>query len=74
MARSNGSSVGYTEHCLPGYCLPNTTTINIRQPDIMCRGNHMGWLCGQCKEGYSTVLGSTGCYYCSNTLHTALTI
>ena len=30
----------------------------------------MGWLCGECKEGYSIVLGSTDCYKCSNTLHT----
>ena len=34
----------------------------------------MGWLCGQCKEGYSIVLGSNDCYQCSNTLHSALAI
>ena len=70
----NGSIIAYAEHCPPGYCLPNTTTINITQPDIMCRENRIGWLCGQCKEGYSIVLGSTNCYQCSNTLHTALAI
>ena len=69
----NGNIVGYTEHCPPGYCLPNTT-INITQPDIICRGNRMGWLCGQCKDGYSVVLGSTDCYKCSNTLHIVLAI
>ena len=69
----NGTIIGYTEHCPPGYCLPNTT-INITQPDIMCRGNRMGWLCGQCKEGYSIILGSTDCYQCSITLHSALAI
>ena len=69
----NGTTIGYTEHCPPGYCLPNTT-INITQPDIMCRGNRMGWLCGQCKEGYSMVLGSTDCYQCSKTLHSVLAI
>ena len=69
----NGTIIGYTEHCPPGYCLPNTT-INITQPDIMCRGNRMGWLCGQCKDGYSIIIGSTDCYQCSNTLHTALAI
>ena len=69
----NGTNVGYIEHCPLGYCLPNTT-INITQPDIMCRGNRMGWLCGQCKEGYSIVLGSTDCYQCSNTLHSVLAI
>ena len=40
----------------------------------MCSGNRMGWLCGQCKEGYSIVLGSTDCYQCSNTLHSVLAI
>ena len=69
----NGNIVGYTEHCPPGYCLPNTT-INITQPDIICRGNRMGWLCGECKEGYSVVLGSTDCYECSNTLHSVLAV
>ena len=37
--------VGYTEHCPPGYCLSNAS-INTTQPGIMCRRNHMGWLCG----------------------------
>ena len=69
----NEITIAYTEHCPPGYCLPNTT-INITQPDVMYRGNRMGWLCGQCKEGYSIVLGSTDCYKCSNTLHSVLAI
>ena len=69
----NGTIVGFSEHCPPGYCLPNTT-INISQSDIMCKENRMGWLCGQCKEGYSIVLGSTDCYQCSNTLHSVLAI
>ena len=69
----NGTIIAYTEHCPPGYCFSNTI-INITQPDIMCRGYRMGWLCGQCKEGYSIVLGSTDCYQCSNTLHSVLAI
>ena len=69
----DGTIIGYSEHCPLGHCAPNTTII-ITQPDIMCRGNRMGWLCGQCKEGYSIVLGSTDCYQCSNTLHSALAI
>ena len=69
----NGTIIAYTEHCPLGYCLPNTT-INITQPDIICKGNRMGWLCGQCEEGYSIVLGSTDCYQCSNTIHSPLAI
>ena len=34
----------------------------------------MGWLCGECKEGYSVVLGSINCYKCSNILHIVLVI
>ena len=56
----NEYTVGYAEHCPPGYCQPNTI-INIIQHDIMCKGNHMGWLCGQCKVNYSVVLGSSDC-------------
>ena len=69
----NGSFIGYTERCPPGYCL-QSTIINITQPDIMCRGNRMGWLCGQCKNGYSNVLASNDCYKCSNLLHSVLAI
>ena len=69
----NEYTVGYTEHCPPGYCQPNTI-INITQDDIMCKGNRMGWLCGQCKINYSVVLGSSDCYKCSNTLHIVLTL
>ena len=40
----------------------------------MCRGNRIGWLCGQCKKGYSLGLGRNNCYQCSNTLQSALAI
>ena len=70
---NNSSILGYNEHCPPGYC-QQITSINIIHPDIMCRGNRMGWLCGQCKEGYSAVLGSNDCYICSNVTYIALTL
>ena len=70
---NNSSILGYNEHCPPGYC-QQITSINIIHSDIMCRGNRMGWLCGQCKEGYSVVLGSSDCYICSNVTHIALTL
>ena len=34
----------------------------------MSRENHMGWLCGECKEGYSIMLGSSACSKCSHSL------
>ena len=70
---NNSNILGYNEHCPPGYC-QQITSINIIHPDIMCRGNRMGWLCGQCKEGYSVVLGSNHCYICSNMRHIVLTL
>ena len=70
---NNSDILGYNEHCPPGYC-QQITSINIIHPDIMCRGNRMGWLCGQCKEGYSVVLGSNDCYICSNMRHIGLTL
>ena len=70
---NNLSILGYNEHCPPGYC-QQITSRNIIHPDIKCRGNRMGWLCGQCKEGYSVVLGSSDCYICSNVTHIALTL
>ena len=70
---NNSNILGYSEHCPPGYC-QQITSINIIHPDIMCRGNRMGWLCGQCKEGYSVVFGSNHCYICSNLRHIVLTL
>ena len=70
---NKSSILGYNEHCPPGYC-QQITSINIIHSDIKCRGNRMGWLCGQCKEGYSVVLGSSDCYICSNVTHIALTL
>ena len=70
---NNSSILGYNEHCPPEYC-QQITSINITHSDIKCRGNRMGWLCGQCKEGYSVVLGSNDCYVCSNVTYIALTL
>ena len=69
----NETNVGYTENCPHGYCLRNTTIITTL-PDILCGGNRMEWLRGQCKEGYSIVLWSTDSYQCHYTLHSAFAI
>ena len=34
--------------------------------DSLCSDNHAGTLCGGCKDGYSLMLGSSGCQKCSN--------
>ena len=35
--------------------------------DKQCSHNRAGTLCGKCQEGLSLVLGSSGCYRCTNT-------
>ena len=64
---SNKSVLGYSNQCPAGYCKTLLTKVNILQTDYVCTGNHHGMLCGQCKEGYSVVIGSEECHICSNT-------
>ena len=64
---SNKSVLGYSNQCPAGYCKTLLTKVNILQTDYVCTGNHRGMLCGQCKEGYSVVIGSEECHICSNT-------
>ena len=64
---SNKSVLGYSNQCPAGYCKTLLTKVNILQTDYVCTGNHHGMLCGQCKVGYSVVIGSEECHICSNT-------
>ena len=58
-------------HCPYDYCLPPTTSahINLNIPmgaDVQCAHNRSGILCGSCKSGLSSMLGSSQCTHCSN--------
>ena len=58
-------------HCPYDYCLPPTTPvhINLNIPmgaDVQCAHNRSGILCGSCRSGLSSMLGSSQCTHCSN--------
>ena len=56
---------GIAPQCFPDYCSadPNVSIFNL---DGQCINNRQKVLCGQCKEGLSTMLGSPQCRSCSN--------
>lgn len=51
--------------CIFDYC-SNATRIFLDNETSQCRNSRSGILCGQCREGYSRVFGSTSCMQCSN--------
>ena len=62
----------FSDYCLPFYCnnILNTegVTLKIGSPSshIQCnsKGNHVGFMCGKCIQGHSTVFGGYKCYQC----------
>ena len=56
-------------HCPYDYCKRETETIylNATTLDSQCANNREGTLCGRCRDGYSTILGSSQCKKCSYT-------
>ena len=54
------------KHCPFDYCIPKDNDINLEHPDEQCDFNRSGMLCGQCRQGFSTVLGSNRCRKCEN--------
>ena len=49
------------------YCLPHSSHLNISNPDSQCQFDRTSLLCGRCKEGFSTVFGTSQCRKCSST-------
>lgn len=52
--------------CPLDYCLPYSSHHKLSDPDSQCRYNRSGMLCGQCKQGFSSILGAPQCKKCSN--------
>ena len=48
------------------HCLPESSNLNLSNPDSQCQVNRTGILCGECKQGLSAVLGTSQCKLCSN--------
>ena len=59
-----------TEHCPAAYCDPGpsyvVTSLTEFKEDLQCKANRQGIMCGECKQGYSSTFGGTGCVQCSN--------
>ena len=66
----------FSDNCPPGYCRASGVTVNLQDsydnetnnsfPEQLCARNHSGQLCGQCRDGYSRIIGSNACRRCSN--------
>ena len=60
----------YHSHCPLDYCISKDVYLhaleNFLSQDKQCIFNRTGVLCGSCSEGFSSVLGSSQCQYCSN--------
>ena len=71
-----GDGITYSKQCLSNYCdRSSLKEISLRnEPDIQCRFNRAGRLCGGCKEGYSLAIGSSHCIHCPNNTYLALLI
>ncbi|XP_065893254.1 uncharacterized protein [Dysidea avara] len=63
---NNSHTYQVSSHCPFDYCLPHSSHLNLSNPDSQCQFNRIGVLCGRCKEGLSTVLGTSQCKQCSN--------
>ena len=48
-------------HCSFLYCLPHSSRLNLSTPNSQCQFNRSGLLCGQCKQGLTSVFGSSDC-------------
>ena len=73
---SNQSYEGLILHrlgCPFDYCVDTPVRVNLDNHDVQCNHNHLGTLCGSCKENFSVVLGTLHCLPCSSA-YLALTL
>lgn len=56
------------QYCPNGYCRSDNESLSIQLEfqDQQCSFQRSGILCGECKENYSQILGSSKCKKCSN--------
>ena len=55
-----------SSYCPFHYCLPYSSYLNLSNPNSQCQFHRAGLLCGQCKNGLSTVFGTSRCKHCSS--------
>ena len=81
MDRSDGDGRNGTDkiifhpYCARDFCNVSRITFDLESsPDDQCVFNHVGRLCGGCRENYSLAIGSSRCLHCTNNNHLALLI
>ena len=52
--------------CPYNYCTLKNTDISVNSIDEQCAYHRTGVLCGKCPDGFSLILGSSKCLFCSN--------
>ena len=62
---SNGT-FAYAPVCPTGYCTRGLNRVDMTRLHHLCWGHRTAVLCGACDEGYSVVLGSEQCLYCTS--------
>ena len=63
----NGSHTYLVSSSCPfDYCLPYSSHHNLSDPDSQCQYSRSGVLCGQCRDGLSSIFGSLECKPCTN--------
>ena len=55
-------------YCPYDYCNRDQTEVSLDSQDEQCALNHAGTLCGKCRANYSSVLGTSRCKRCNNTM------
>ena len=66
LPNDTNSSILIHPRCPFDYCKPGDNEITAESPNVQCRNNRSGILCGSCHEGLSIILGSSECKTCSN--------
>ena len=63
---SHAHSYQVSLYCPFHRCLPESSHLNLSNPDSQCQFHRTGVLCGKCKPGLSVILGASQCKQCSN--------
>ena len=64
--RNSSFSCYISNQCPFNYCKTYSFYLNLSTPNSQCQFNRCGLLCGQCKQGLSTIFDSSNCQHCSN--------
>ena len=74
LPNDTNSSILVHPHCPFNYCQSEDINITAESPNSQCQYQRSGVLCGSCREGLSTILGSSECKTCSNVYLVSITV